>query len=55
MDKYYQRQIKAREDKDFLKKMTERSNYSCVDGVRVARKEHYGRNEHPGYQGYQMD
>ena len=35
--------------------MTERSNFSTVDGVRVARKDHYGRNEHPGYHGYQRD
>jgi hypothetical protein len=52
MEKYYARQQKAREDKDFHKKMTERSNYSCVDGVRQARKEHFGRNEHPGYNSY---
>jgi hypothetical protein len=41
MDKYHARQLKAREDAAFKKKMTERSNYSTVDGVRAARKDHY--------------
>lgn len=52
MDKYHARQLKAREDAAFKKKMTERSNFSTVDGVRAARKDHYKRNEHPGYHQY---
>jgi len=38
MDKYAARIAKAREDAEFKKKMTERSAYSAVDGVRAARK-----------------
>ena len=55
MEKYAARQLKAREDLEFKKKMTERSNYSTVNGVRVARVKHYKRNEHPGYDGYEHE
>jgi len=33
--------------------MTERSNFSTTDGVRKARKGHFGRYEHPGYDKFQ--
>ena len=32
--------------------MTERSGFSTAGGVRQARKDHYGRNEHPGYNSF---
>ena len=55
MDKFLNRSKKAQEDAAFKKKMTERSNYSTVDGVRVARKDHYGKWEHPGYDSYKVN